>query len=72
MVHVPVVRRKPWGIICLIMNILVPGTGTMMAGSNQENTRYFVWGLLQLLLFWTMIAYLWSIVLGVMIFIKSE
>lgn len=71
MVHVPVVRRKPWGILCMVMN-LIPGVGTMMAGANQENTRYFVYGLLQFLLAWTVIAYVWGLVMGVMIFVKSE
>lgn len=72
MVHVPVVRRKPWGIICLVMNIFLPGTGTMMAASNQEVPRYFVFGLLQLLLFWTVVGWVWSIVVGVLIFVKAE
>ncbi|MGB1585480.1 MAG: hypothetical protein ACPHID_00345 [Thermoplasmatota archaeon] len=72
MVHVPVVRRKPWGIICLLMNVFVPGTGTMMAASNQEVPRYFLFGLIQLLTFWTVISYVWSVVMGVLIFVKSE
>ncbi len=72
MVNVPIVRRKPWGIICLVMNIFLPGTGTMMAGSNQENVRYYVYGVLQLLLFWTVAAYVWSVVVGVLILVKSE
>lgn len=71
MVHVPVVRRKPWGILCLVMSI-IPGVGTMMAASNQENTRWFVYGVIQLLTFWLIAPYVWSLVNGVLIFVKSE
>ena len=72
MVHVPVVPRKPWGVICLVMNILLPGTGTMIAAGNQENTKYFVYGLVQLLTFWTLVTWAWSVVVGVLVLLKSE
>lgn len=68
----PIVTRKPWGIVCLVMNILLPGTGSMIAGGNQEDIRYYVYGVVQLLLAWTLVAWAWSIVLGVLIFLKSE
>jgi hypothetical protein len=75
MVHVPVVRRKPWGIICLVMSI-IPGVGTMMAASNQENVRWFWSGLAQLVLSLTIVGAAigvpWSIISGVLIFVKSE
>lgn len=73
MVHVPVVRRKPWGILCLVMNLLpLSGIGTMMAAANQENTKYFVYGVLQFLLGIMIVGWVWGVVMGVMIFLKSE
>lgn len=71
--HVPTVRRKPWGIICLVLNILPPGLGTMLAAARQEDTRNFVYGLIQFL-GWPLafIPWVWSIVWGVLIFMKSE
>src|SRR5688572_4460330 len=68
---VPVVPRKPWGVICLVSNIL-PGFGTMIAAGNQESVKHFIIGLLQFLLFWTVIMWVWSIVMGVQIFLNSE
>lgn len=71
MVHVPIVRRKPWGIICLIMNFLpIGGIGTMMAASNQENTRWFTYGVIQMVGIFILLP--WSWVSGILIFIKSE
>jgi hypothetical protein len=69
---VPVVTRKPWGIICLVMNVILPGTGTMIAAGNQEDVKHWVFGLVQMLLFWTVLPWVWSIVWGVLILLKSE
>lgn len=69
---VPIVDRKPWGIICLVMNVLLPGTGSLVAAGNMEDLRTFVIGVLQILLFWTLIVWLWSIVWGVLILLRSE
>ncbi len=69
---VPIVTRKPWGIICLVLNIFLPGTGTMVAAGNQEDKTYLIFGVIQLLTSILLIGFLWSIVTGVLIFMKSE
>ncbi len=69
---VPIVTRSPWGIACLVLNILLPGTGTMVAAGNQESKKYLIFGIVQLLTFWTLVAWAWSIIVGVLIFVKSE
>lgn len=68
----PIVTRKPWGVICLVMNILLPGTGSMIAGGNQEDIKYYIYGVVQLVLLWTLVAWAWSIVMGILIFLRSE
>lgn len=69
---VPIVTRKPWGIVCLVLNILLPGTGTLVAAGNQEDKKYLVFGIVQLLTALIVVGVLWSIVTGIMIFVKSE
>lgn len=69
---VPIVTRKPWGIVCLVLNILLPGTGTLVAAGNQEDKKYLIFGIVQLLTALIVVGFLWSIVTGVMIFVKSE
>lgn len=68
---VPHVRRKPWGILCGCLNI-IPGTGTMLAAANQENMKHYLFGWAQLLLFWLVVPYIWSLVEGILIIMKSE
>ncbi len=72
MVNLPSIKRKPWGIIVLVMNIFLPGSGTMIAAGNMEETRLFVHGLLQALLSIFLVGILWSWIWGVLLFIKSR
>ncbi len=69
---VPIVTRKPWGLACLVLNIFLPGSGTFVAAGNQENLRYMVYAILQALTFWMLVGWVWSIVTGVMIYMRSE
>ncbi|HET6398186.1 MAG TPA: hypothetical protein VFH47_01365, partial [Candidatus Thermoplasmatota archaeon] len=59
-VEVPVVPRKPWGFACLAMNVLLPGTGTLVAAGNQESRKHLAIGIVQLALFWLVLPWLWS------------
>ncbi len=69
---VPIVTRKPWGIACLVLNIFLPGTGTLVAAGNQEDKKYLIIGIAQILTTLIIVGALWSIVTGIMIFVKSE
>lgn len=69
---VPIVTRQPWGLACLILNILLPGSGTFVAAGNQENMRYMVYAILQVLTFWAVVGWVWSVVTGILIYVRSE
>lgn len=68
---VPTVQRKPWGILALILDVIVPGTGTIVAGAKVGETGQIIKGIIQLLLFWTIIGWVWSIIDGIRIFTHS-
>jgi hypothetical protein len=68
---VPSVERKPWGYICAISNLL-PGIGTLVMAGRSGSVKQYVFGMVQFLLFWTLICWVWSLVWGVLIFLKSE
>eukprot|EP01080_Neovahlkampfia_damariscottae_P003816 gene3816-6977_t len=69
---------KTFSIICLVLNIILPGTGTMMAGaiaclkptlnpakltSNLTNAKWcFFLGLLQFILTFLVIGWIWSVI----------
>jgi len=46
---VPTVERRPWGFICLFLN-LWPGVGTMVAGGNQKDLRSWAFGFVQFII----------------------
>jgi len=68
---VPTVERKPWGILGLILNIVFSGVGNIVAGAKDGHKNSIVRGILQLVLVWTIVAWVWSIVDGVRIFKAS-
>lgn len=70
--NLPSIKRRPWGIICMVMNILLPGSGTFIAAGNMEETRLFTHGVLQVVLTPLLVGWLWSIVWGVLLFTKSR
>lgn len=69
---VPTVERKPWGILGLILNIIPGGVGTIIAGAKTSQTNQIVKGIIQFLLTWTVIVWVWSVIDGVRIFRASS
>ena len=71
------VVQSPMHLICFVLNIFLPGSGTVISaflgeGSNGHiNTTAFVFGLLQFFLAWTIVCWIWSIIHGWWIFEKS-
>jgi hypothetical protein len=70
MIVIPTVRRRPWGIVCLVLNLL-PGIGTMVAAYQAAHRWSWLFGILQLLTAAAGIGVLWSVVWGILIFRAS-
>ena len=69
---VPTVQRSPHGILCLILNI-VPwgGIGSIIAGATAKDNMQIVKGVIQFLLTFIFIGWVWSVIDGIRIFLKS-
>lgn len=68
---VPTVERSPIGILALILNIIPGGVGSIIAGAVAKDTKTIIFGVLQFLLVWTVVAWIWSVVWGILIFKQS-
>jgi hypothetical protein len=67
--------HSPWHIICLLLNVIIPGLGTVVGASMSEskgirNTGYLC-GMLQFLTSFLFIGWVWSVVWGVLIFTRG-
>ncbi len=64
----------PWGLILFIVNIFVPGIGTILSSFFSEpiNKTSLCYGVLQIVTFWLLIGWLWSIYHGWRIYEKSK
>lgn len=70
--HLPVLS-KPIAIVILVINIIFPGIGTMLLsciGGTFKREHLFV-GLAQLVLAICVIGWIWSILWGVFLVLKS-
>jgi len=66
--------KQPLAIGCLVLNVLFPGVGTAIACIKVDKAKE---GLVALLMMWLMtfvffVGWVWSIVHGVQILMKSE
>lgn len=69
--HIPKVERNPFGILCLILNIIpFPGLGTIIAGAKTSDTKNIIFGILQIII--PVVGWIWAVVWGVLIFMKSN
>lgn len=68
----PALERRPWGILCLVLNIVPGGVGTIVAGVRARHTGSIVVGILQLLLVIALIGWIWSLAWGIAIFLRSR
>lgn len=70
---VPKLERSPWGILCLILNIVpYAGIGSIIAGVKAKENMQLIKGIIQLLTGWLLIGWIWSIIDGILMFMKSE
>ena len=64
----------PLHIVLFILNILLPGWGSMISACCNKkgfHTNAFLFGLLQFFFAWTIVCWIWSIVHGWWIYEKS-
>lgn len=63
----------PWGLICFIIDIVLPGIGTIISSFFDEtlNVTALLFGFLQLATCWFAVGWVWSIYQGYMIYNKS-
>ena len=65
---------EPMHIVCFILNIFVPGCGSVISAfmdKNGLNSNAMIFGLIQFFLAWTMVCWIWSIIHGWWIYEKS-
>jgi len=66
---------KPGHLILFILNIILPGWGTMVSAcisTSGFSSMTLIVGLLQLFTCWLIVGWIWSIWWGYLIFKKSE
>lgn len=68
----PSLERRPWGILCLVLDIVPGGVGTIVAGARARHTGSIVVGVLQLLLVPVLFGWVWSVAWGIAIFLRSR
>ena len=69
--NVPSVPRS-MGLLCLILNIVLPGWGTIIAAIQADDAATILLGVLQFLLTPGVVGYIFSVWWGVLIFNKSK
>ena len=67
----------PMHIVLFIVNIFIPGLGTVISAFMDKKNKDFnkaalAFGILQFMFAWTIVCWLWSIVHGFLIFTKSS
>ena len=65
---------KTLAIVCLVLNIILPGVGTMISActGSDFNATALIYGVLQLLTAWLIVGWIWSIVHGIWLVDKSS
>eukprot|EP00285_Hemiselmis_virescens_P016163 CAMPEP_0173386298 /NCGR_PEP_ID=MMETSP1356-20130122/8898_1 /TAXON_ID=77927 ORGANISM="Hemiselmis virescens, Strain PCC157" /NCGR_SAMPLE_ID=MMETSP1356 /ASSEMBLY_ACC=CAM_ASM_000847 /LENGTH=94 /DNA_ID=CAMNT_0014342473 /DNA_START=46 /DNA_END=330 /DNA_ORIENTATION=+ len=63
---------KNMGILCFLLNVFLPGVGSMVAGAMESKWSTVIIGVLQLLTCWFILGWIWSIWWGWLIFSKSS
>jgi hypothetical protein len=73
--NVPENQDKTHALIVLILNIVIPGLGTFLAGCcfiKQANNNVMIWGVLQFVTLIILVGWVWSIWWGVIYFQKRD
>mmetsp|Transcript_36648 Transcript_36648/g.57242 ORF Transcript_36648/g.57242 Transcript_36648/m.57242 type:complete len:95 (+) Transcript_36648:80-364(+) len=70
--EVPNVGSNTWGLLCFILNIFLPGIGSIVAGVKGDKTSTMIVGVLQFVTGWFIIGWIWSIWWGWLIYSKAS
>mmetsp|Transcript_68433 Transcript_68433/g.142704 ORF Transcript_68433/g.142704 Transcript_68433/m.142704 type:complete len:92 (+) Transcript_68433:60-335(+) len=68
----PAEVAKGMGILCLILNIFLPGIGSIVAGAMGNKVSTMIIGLLQIVTCWFILGWIWSVWWGILIFMKAH
>lgn len=62
--------QSPYGLVCFLLNIFVPGVGSMLSGclDTHVNGMAIFFGFVQLISCWLIIGWMWSIYQGYLIY----
>ena len=73
---IPTVKRTPNGILALVLCILLGGIGTIIVGAiddrGNDKKGIVILGVIQLLLSFIVIGWIWAIVWGILVFVRSS
>lgn len=68
--------KKPWNLYCFIINIFLPGIGTLIAAAKAKNEKCLkfnvIVGILQFMLAMILIGWIWSIIWGFIIWKRGN
>ncbi len=67
--------EPPTNLVLFIVNILLPGIGTIISAFMDKggmNNTALIYGVLQLLTAWILIGWCWSIYHGYLIYLKGS
>mmetsp|Transcript_7227 Transcript_7227/g.22204 ORF Transcript_7227/g.22204 Transcript_7227/m.22204 type:complete len:96 (-) Transcript_7227:106-393(-) len=68
----PAMDSTNMGILILLLNIFLPGIGSIVTGVSKSKTSTIIVGVLQLLTSWIIVGWIWSIWWGILIYQKSS
>jgi hypothetical protein len=65
---------EPYGLVCFLLNICVPGLGSMISSCFEDpcNGMAITFGVIQMASSWLLIGWLWSIYQGWLIYDLSK
>jgi hypothetical protein len=72
---IPSVQRSPEGILALVLCILLGGVGTIIVGAmhkGPDQKDIIITGVIQFVLGFVIIGYIWALVWGIMTFARSQ
>eukprot|EP01095_Lingulamoeba_sp_RSL-Kostka_P012858 TRINITY_DN5182_c0_g1_i1.p1 TRINITY_DN5182_c0_g1~~TRINITY_DN5182_c0_g1_i1.p1 ORF type:complete len:132 (+),score=2.09 TRINITY_DN5182_c0_g1_i1:45-440(+) len=65
--------KKPYHIVCFVLNIFIPGSGTIIAAiMDKMDWVNIVFGIIQFLTFIIILGWIWSIIWGYAIYARCK